>query len=186
MTLNSRKAMYTINKATLVTAAFFTFMILTSVVDAAIVLKAEWNGSRYGNAAAATGLLTIDETSLPNPGNTGYIPIASSWVTALTLTVTGANTGNGVFTINDFDLVTWDTMSATLDFSKELVGQPTVANAWGTNGNNAGDFNFGVISVSSSAPAGTAAFQLTTSSGTGSRMMLTSLRVIPEPSSAML
>jgi len=87
----------------------------------------------------------------------------SDFITALSLTVSGAGSGNGTFGLNDFTSAgefRWSTNGATLDLTTQLVGQSTPGGPWGTCfDGTCGDFNlFG----SNPAPFGTGAFVLTT------------------------
>jgi hypothetical protein len=54
------------------------------------------------------------------------------FIQSLTITVTGADAGNGTFGINDFAMLSWSTGGAILDLTQQLVGQPTNIDPWGT------------------------------------------------------
>ena len=57
-----------------------------------------WSGSSLnGNAAIATGLITLDLTTLPDP-ESAYTDLISSF-TSLTVTVSGSGAGDGTFTL---------------------------------------------------------------------------------------
>lgn len=101
-----------------------------------------WSGAinPSPNTAAATGQITLDLTTLPNPEPTAFTDISSS-ITALTVTVTGAGVGNGTWTLADLNIVNWWTAGATLNMNSQLVGQPTGGNPWGTPDGYSGDFN---------------------------------------------
>ena len=153
-----------------------------------------WSGASYGNTASATGVIVIDDTLLPNPSfgyyftNPGGIGIQS-----LSVTITGASSGNGTFTLPDFAFVAWDTNGVALDLTQDLVGQPTAGAPWGTSDYNnpdiGGDFNlFGgtPYGTTPGAPAGTWYFELTTNEFLGDKMLLTSfapraISSVPEP-----
>ncbi len=129
-------------------------------------------------SAAASGQIVLDETLLPNPGNTSSLSVIQS----LTLTVSGASSGNGTFTLSDFGSFAWNTGGGTLNLSTNLVGQTVGASHWGPVG--VGDFNFFNSISSPSAPNGVGPFTLGTNGGAGDILTLSSLTpaVVPEPS----
>src|SRR5262245_42462379 len=145
----------------------------------------EWSGASLGNSATASALITFDLTTLPNPNsNPGVLSPVTKYISALSLTVSGAGPGNGTFGLSDFspggslDTFRWSTNGATLDLTKELVGQPTLGSPWGTCFTGAcGDFNlFG----SAPAPVGTDFFTFTTRIS-NEVMHLTSFAPAPVP-----
>lgn len=177
-----------------IAAAILAIGLSAAPSSATTIFNLAWSGARFGNSAQATGQITIDETQIPNPGsNGGPMP---SWVTALTFTVTGASTGNGTFTLADFDGLAWDTNGATLDLGTQLIGQPTMGAPWGTAPlDAAGDFNLfaSLVGAADNAPNGTWWFTLTTALGSGDQMYLTYFGVpgspdpqIPEPATIAL
>jgi len=149
----------------------------------------EWSGASLGNSATASALITV---ALPNPqkGAPALIPVIDQ-ITALSLTVSGASNpaGNGTFGLSDFspgshsNELFWSTNGATLDLTKQLVGQTAAglpASGWGTcGGGDCGDFNlFG----SGTAPSGSNPFTLTTdgrSATLGLDMRLISFAPVP-------
>jgi len=144
----------------------------------------EWSGASLGNGATASALITFDLTTLPNPSSNVALSPLSNFITALSLTVSGAGAGNGTFGLNDFsnsNVFFWGTNGATLDLTKQLVGQSTPGGPWGTCFNGScGDFNlFG----SGNAPSGTIFFTLATDEGGGLGMRLTSFApaAVPGP-----
>ena len=92
---------------------------------ASISFDLVWSGTPFGNSAAATGVITLDDAVVPNPG-TYFGPLAAGGFTDLTITVTDAGAGDGTFTSADFGSITWNTGLAALDLTDELVGQPTL------------------------------------------------------------
>jgi hypothetical protein len=130
--------------------------------------------------AEARGYITFDGASMSNPFS-GTLPIPGSEILDLSVTVTGAASGNGTFAMNDFNGIAWDSNSSTMDFSKELVGQPTVGAPWGTvpSSGEAGDFN--LTSSNSGVPSGTNKFTLVANAGTADQMTLKSM--VPGPAS---
>lgn len=155
-----------------------------------------YSGAAYSNSAQISGSVTFDGTLLDNAYNTsnagGYYSYdtAGPVVQSLSLTVTGASSGNGSFGLADFSSVTWNP-AGTLDLTpgQQLVGQTqtnfgsfTVDSPWGQTGDVfSGDFNF--IAATSGAPNASAAFELTTNFGGGDRVALVSATTaVPEPS----
>ena len=139
-----------------------------------------YSGASYSNTATAFGTITLEDP--PNPGFSSDF----SKVISLTLTVSGASSGNGTFTKSDFIGWNWDTNGGTLDLDAELIGQSTNDLPWGTDEfeGGAGDFQL-IAAAGSGAPNGTWLFQQTTSEGTGNLMFLTSMSpdslAAPEP-----
>jgi hypothetical protein len=158
-------------------ASLTALVMLTGTATAHATIRdflLHWSGAGFDNTAAATAFLVIDDTMINNPGFTS----GTSYVTGLSLTVSGASVGNGVFDQTDFDDVILYTNGGTLDLTKELVGQPTNADSWGTlsDDGSGGDFNlFGIEDTP--APNGENYFVLATNGGATSNsdaMALTS------------
>lgn len=126
-------------------------------------LTATWTG-QSGSAATATAVVTLDtDLVTTNPG--GTIPVAQ--LQELTVTVQGAQAGNGTFGKADFSALSFYS-SAPLDFSKELVGQPGAGDepAYGTlkADGRAGDFNL-IAQGASAAPINAFAFEIAANGG---------------------
>jgi hypothetical protein len=152
----------------------------------------EWSGAVLPpvagppNSATASALITFDLTNLPNPNSLSNIFLrpVTNYITALSLTVSGASAGNGTFGLSDFSssgLFFWNTNGATLDLTKQLVGQSTPGGPWGTCfDETCGDFN---LIGSGTAPVGAAAFTLATNGDliSGQFMVLTSFNPVPGP-----
>lgn len=123
-------------------------------------------------SAAATGFMTIDWGILGTQPNvlqtTGSL--TGLGVTDLSLTVTGAASGNGAFAFGDFQGLVFQA-TAPLDINANLVGQAAL-----------NDLNFFNADASPNAPRGTAIFTLTTAGGAGDAMTLASFAPVPEPS----
>jgi len=169
-----------------VVIAFFSGSSLFPPAKADVFQTFDVKWSGVGNSAAASALITFDLTTLPNPNsNPGALSPVTKYITALSLTVSGAGAGNGTFGLSDFspgnggDTFFWSTNGATLDLTKQLVGQPTAGGPWGTCIAGAcGDFNlFG----SGNAPTGTDFFTLTTFSGGDIRLISFAPTAVPGP-----
>ncbi len=135
-----------------------------------------WSGASFGNDATATGRITIDTDSFTTIYSDISFPDAR--VSDLSLTISGANKGNGTFGLSDFNfLAVW--APTALDFSRELVGQADAdGGTWGATTASDGDFNLFANNVA--APNGTWYFTLTTADGSGDSMVLTSMTAVPE------
>lgn len=144
----------------------------------------DWSGlNLWGNSAEAHGILTIDNASFPNPSEYAWL-LPGQEVIDFSLTVSGANSGNGTFHLTDFDGFVWDTVVG-LDLTQELVGQETGNGGWGVNlltGTTNGDFNL-VAAESSFAPTLYGSFLLMTNNDInfGTPMNLVSFRPVPIP-----
>ena len=105
--------------------------------------------------ATATGYVVFETDLIANPG-INDIDLPSPAVLDLSVTVAGAASGNGSFGIENFCGLVFDTQGGTLDFTRELVGQPTLGDPWATTvpqegeprapsgeggGGTSGDFN---------------------------------------------
>ena len=159
-------------------AGFVSF--LGTARAAVYVFDITYSGASRGNTATAFGTIILEDP--PNPGFSNDF----SKVISLTLTVSGASSGNGTFTKSDFIGWSWATNGGTLDLDAELIGQSTDDLTWGTDnfGGGAGDFQL-IAAQGSGAPNGTWLFEQTTSEGSGNLMFLTSMSpdsiAAPEP-----
>jgi len=153
--------------------------IAPNTASAAVtVFNIAYSGASFSNTAVATGKISIDTALLTAHGNViyeGFSPI----VTDLSLTVSGARSGNGTFGLADFEGWLWDTGGQTLDLTTQLVDQISD-----------GDFNLFNFS-SSHAPAAYGPLLLRADAGHSDTMRLTSFApdsasVAPEPSRALL
>jgi hypothetical protein len=158
--------------------------IAPNTASAAVtVFNFTFSGASFSNTAVATGKISIDTARLPNPGNTGFDDPLSPIVTDLSLTVSGASSGNGTFGLADY--YHWILEGTqTLDLTTQLVGQ----GGWGISN---GDFNLFASNsgFSHAAPRAIGPFKLAT--GGFDDMILTSFApdsasVVPEPSRALL
>ena len=93
-----------------------------------------------GTTQSLSGSIVIDDSYLFNPGNEEYY-FPSLAFKSLSLTLTG-DTLTETYTLDDFDSLVFSTNGATLDLTKELVGQLTSGDPWGTPSDGpGGDFN---------------------------------------------
>lgn len=153
------------------------------------------------STAQAVGSITFESTLLQNPG-AQFFSLPDPAVLALNATVSGAASGNGAFAITDFTSVAFDTNGGTLDFSSQLVGQPTSGSPWATLDGNSGNFNLfshspkaGASSYgqppatpkgSNPAPNGVDLFTLGANGGSGEPMVLVGISAVAAVSPASL
>ncbi len=169
--------------------ALVGIMALSLTAQADQTFDLNWSGNSFGNSAIATGTITMDTSVLFSTGindNSGYFGLANPFVTALSITVSGAKSGNGTFVLSDFNTLLFDQFGGNLDFTKELVGQPTSGNSWGTPNGNGGDFNLFNRTPLGTGPDGVFYFTLAADAGFEDEMVLTSFRpagtnITPEP-----
>jgi hypothetical protein len=169
--------MKTKNILTLIVAAGLTSFAANA--NAVTTFNIRYSGASFGNNASAVGTVTLDETQLSQQFNFSGFGTA---VLGLSLTVSGASSGNGTFTFSDFSSWRWDTNGTTLDYSKELVGQTLQGgHIFGTS-DAYSDFN--VFANNSSAPFGVSHFVLATQGVMGmyEPLKMTSMSTVPEPS----
>lgn len=72
-----------------------------------VTFDIKWSGSSLGNSATATGTVTFDTFLLPNPGDYFDSSAIPAFITSFTITVSGAGTGNGSFSLSDFKGLYW-------------------------------------------------------------------------------
>ena len=194
-----------------------TFLMLLATAAPAVALPITFefgfSGLDYvepSNQAAAHGYITFETDYLVNPYNNIYYleptvgqPNGLLAVTRLDVVVTGTTggLGNGIFSLNDFSKVIFDTSLLALNLNAELVGQLTSSingKTWGEIDvlpdsdppiSLSGDFEIFAKS-GNNAPSGFYPFQIGTSNANGDGMQLVSFtpvsEAVPEPSTFML
>jgi len=133
-----------------------------------------FNFTYAGQGATAVGSVTFESTLLANPGSNDFL-LPNPAVLALTVTVSGASTGNGTFGIGSFTEISFDTGNATLNFAQDLVGQTTPGGPWGTPSGCCGDFNL----FTSGPPAPNGVFFFTLGADDGDAAAMTIKHVTP-------
>ena len=124
-----------------------------------------WSDTVNMSGASATGVIGLDLATIPAVPAlvSGSIP---SWITSFTMTITGAGSGNGTFTLADFSGFTFDSNGVTLDYTADLVAQLTT-----------GSFN--VLGSSPTAPNEGAPSAMTTSGVNSDWLVLMSFTPAP-------
>jgi hypothetical protein len=161
-----------------IVAAAATLLLASAQDSTAQVQKfvQQWAGPD----AIANGFLSLDLAVVLNPGTNSTT--GTPCITDFELRVTGAYSGNGTFTLDDYDgidsptggQISFDTGDTALDFTRELVGQPSLDGAWGMLEDGRGFFAL-LREFGSAAPQVAGNFAIITS--TGSDMLaLTSIR----------
>ena len=140
-----------------------------------------WSGVPYSNNAAATGTLTFDDTALATGGTCSGLGSGAGQcnVSQMNITVTGASSGNGNYTISNFNnLYMRATNSGALNTSIQLynqIGSNSVA--WAVN---SGD-NFNVIGTSINGVNDGGYFTIQVGGIGGNRLRMTSMIVSSPP-----
>jgi hypothetical protein len=151
-------------------------------------LNISWSGASFGNTASATGHITFDDSQLPNVGFQNWNGLPGSGVTDFGVTITGASSGNGTFTLADFSALYFATPSL-LDLSTQLIGQSlTNGFTFGDSGAGSSGGDFNIFGNNGVAPTGTWYFRLTTNGGSGDNMLVTSMTpsAVPVPAAVWL
>ena len=125
-----------------------------------------WSDTINMSGASATGVIGLDLATIPiAPSHTSNsIP---TWITSFTMTITGAGSGNGTFTLADFSGFTFDSNGVTLNYTTDLFVQlPSPA-------------SFNVQGLSVNAPIGVAPSTMLTDAAFGDYLVLTSFTPAP-------
>lgn len=125
--------------------------------------------------ASARGTMTIDDAVFMNPGSndSGAIP----WITALSITVTGASGGNGTFTLADFAYVRLETNGVSLDLDRPLIGQ-TDGGLFDPAGGSGSGGDFNLFNLSPAAPNGVYYGFIGTNGGAGDNLRLVAIQPV--------
>lgn len=164
-----------------------------------ITYDLQWSGLDFGNAASASGQVTLDTNLVPNPGFVNG-EWADSGFSNFSITIAGALSGNGTFSTanGDFSSVIWNVGESDgpglgiepLDLHTELMGQLGFNDFNVFNGSFDGDI--GGPDGNPEAPNGWAPFVLQTGGvdllaggpGSGGDLIeLISMSPVPAPSS---
>ena len=138
-----------------------------------------WSGESFSNTATATGFVTFDTAFVTGP-------LQDISILDLSMTVSGASAGNGIYSESDYFSM-WFTSPSPLDFSSELIGQ-TLSNG-DLFGRSAGN-GFVLFAANEWTTPNTSSWNTMKTPG-NDQMLITSITPaiapVPEPdSSAML
>ncbi len=168
-------------KALLLTAA-----VLASTAAQATIFNVKWSGAQFDNGATAVGQFDINTAVYPDLGGAQNFNTPGADFTILSVTITGASSGNGTFTQSDFSNFYFAAFNP-LNYAVELIGQP-LGNGFNFGsfgagyGGPSGDFN--LFASTLGAPSGSFYFVLTTDNGSGDSLAVTSISAaVPEPAS---
>ncbi len=165
-------------------ALLFAGLLLSSAgALASTTFRLYYSGAEFLNGATAQGTITFD-TAPPNPSDETLLSPGVE-VTAFSLTVSGATTGNGTFDLSYFDYFSWNTKDVELDLSQNLVGQITVDGLGWASEAGAGGFGLGA-KAGSGAPQSELWYVLLTDNGNGDSLKLTSFTPVPVPAAIWL
>ncbi len=159
------------------TLAFLVATAATPVLaDTYQEYELTYSGTPHGNSATATGFVTLDLSAFSNPSSPEVQCNIADHISSLTLTVSGADSGNGTFTTSNYSgpygLVY--SFSQAVNFNTQLVGQPGFA-----------DFNF--LNANGDAPVGDNELDIRVDEGMGlDQLAMTSMEPVPVPEPSAL
>jgi hypothetical protein len=162
------------------TLALMAILALVAPISHAGLITFDLSYTGIQNSASANGTITFDDAVLPNIGDFGNVSSAALGVTAFSITVAGASSGNGTFGLPHVTNWIWR-LFAPLNLTAELVGQSGFQ-----------DFNwcgFDFTGCMAPAPGGIAPFTLRANAETGDILQLVSMRqatTVPEPATLAL
>lgn len=153
--------------------ACFALVVFSFDAFADTTFQLTWTG-QGGSSASASGYVTLNDTSmLTTARTTSYNAYTNNNIVAYSITVTGATSGNGTFTLANVGSAPIWTKFA-LNLSQNLIGQTDGVYTFGQS--NSGDFNiFAGGSCSANAPGGLIYFTLKTDCFNGDTLLLTSI-----------
>jgi hypothetical protein len=145
----------------------------------AIPITFTFEYSTLASSATGIGSVTMESTLLPNPGDFTNVPAASLGISAFSITISEAGSGNGTFGLASVTNFIWR-VSTPIDLGAELVGQAGFE-----------DFNwcgFLFDDCTPPAPGGVLPMTIQTNAETGDTLFMVSMRstAVPEPESWML
>ena len=119
-----------------------TALILSTQVQAA-PQRYDFVFTGDGNPATAIGYIVFESSLIPNPtvDSDNFITLPDPLVLDINVNISGSASGDGTYSLVDFNAIAFATGGATLDLTTELVGQTTPNGTWGTPDGNNGDFN---------------------------------------------
>lgn len=124
-----------------------------------------WSGASFSNSATATGVIGLDLASIPSAPSLFNGP-APAWITSFTITITGASSGNGTFTLSDFSGFAFISSGITLNYTTDLMAQNG-----GTIFSSVSDFN--IFGSTAPAPVGIGPNTIATDFSNGDFLVLT-------------
>jgi hypothetical protein len=155
-------------------ASFLGLFAISMNVLADTTFQLTWTG-QGASSASATGYVTLNDTSmLTTARSSSYNAYSGNNISSYSITVTGASSGNGTFTLTDVNSAPiWTKFS--LDLTQNLIGQTNGILIFGQS--TSGDFNIfkTLPSCSGNEPLGYQPFQLGLNCGTSEILLLTSI-----------
>ena len=149
--------------------AAITLLAAATASAALVDYQFTYSGVPLGNTAVADGVMTLDDALFLNPGVNGFSSHtlgAGQPIVAVSMTITGASSGNGTFTTTNFTPGSAQvilTLTSAINLNIEWVGQGGLS-----------DFNW--FGNAAPAPRGTSPNHLTTNNGSGDNMQLVSVK----------
>ena len=174
------------HKLFMATVAVLTLGAAATSQAAVHTMDINWSGAQFGNSAVASGVFTFDDAVAPDLGGVQNThSVGDGGLLSLSMTISGASSGNGSYTLADFGSY-YFAANTPLNYNQELIGQSM------GNGCNYGSFtacypaasgDFNLFGLGSPDPSGTFYFTLTTNGGSGDPMAVTSIHPagVPEP-----